>query len=80
MCIRDSFNGKVPLKVKTIKNVYSNVPGYADRIGAKEPIVCLKDHTYYAWVNSYGAVSAILPTGIKLGLYPSEFEVVEWHA
>lgn len=31
-----------------------------------------------AWTNSYGAVSAILPDGRMLGLYPNEFEVIEW--
>lgn len=35
---------------------------------------------YPAWTNSYGAVSAVLPDGSKLGLYPREFEIVEWHS
>lgn len=30
------------------------------------------------WVNSHGAVSAILDDGQALGLLPGEFEIVEW--
>jgi hypothetical protein len=30
------------------------------------------------YVNSHGAVAAILPGMQLLGLYPDEFEIVEW--
>lgn len=72
------FNNKVPRKVKATKVVRPAFPCMALVEGSKEPVMCFKDHVYYAWVNSYGAVSAILPSGDKLGLRPSEFEVVEW--
>ena len=33
---------------------------------------------YFARTNKHGAVSAIMPNGKTLGLYPDEYEVVEW--
>lgn len=66
------YEGKVPLKVLVNKRVYSalGTPGVA----------CAPGEEYYAWVNSYGAVSAIMSNGKTLGLVPSEFEVVKWHS
>lgn len=68
------FKGKVPLKVKMCTNVKADLPFLAtDGIEALEGI------EYYVYVNSYGAVSAILPNGEQLGLKPGEFEVTAWH-
>ncbi|HRH44030.1 MAG TPA: hypothetical protein PKY82_20535 [Pyrinomonadaceae bacterium] len=68
-----NFRGRVPLKVKLATTVYPDVPF------VPSDTVAQKDCEYYVWVNSYGAVSAILPNGETLGLRPSEFNVVEWH-
>jgi hypothetical protein len=68
-----NFRGRVPLKVKLATTVYPDVPF------VPSGTIAGKDCEYYVWVNSYGAVSAILPNGEKLGLRPSEFDVIEWH-
>jgi hypothetical protein len=68
-----NFRGRVPLKVKLAVRVLPDLPF------VPAGTVAEKDHEYYVWVNSYGAVSAILPNGEKLGLRPEEFDVVEWH-
>ena len=75
-----NFRGKVPLKVKVAKNVTPDLPFFGKELGIKVDTICLKDNEYYVWVNSYGAVSAILPNGERLGLIPSEFDVTEWHS
>lgn len=75
-----NFRGRVPLKVKVAKNVTPDLMIFKKELGIiKDDTICIKDQDYYVWVNSYGAVSAILPNGEKLGLLPSEFDVVEWH-
>ncbi len=43
-------------------------------------LAAVKGQDYLAWVNIHGAVSAVLPGDHRLGLYPAEFEVVEFHA
>lgn len=73
------FKNRVPLKVKAVKTVRPAFPCMALAEGSKEPAICLRNQVYFAWVNSYGAVSAILPSGDMIGLLPSEFEVVECH-
>jgi hypothetical protein len=75
------YRGRVPLKVMVAKNVKPDMPMlmFKKELGIKDDIICLKDQQYYVWVNSYGAVSAILPNGEKLGLLPSEFDVTKWH-
>lgn len=70
------FNDKVPLKVRMNTVVEPDMPGI---FPYKEGTFCLYGHEYYVWVNSYGAVSAILENGEQLGLKPGEFEVIEWH-
>ena len=75
-----NFRGKVPLKVKVAKNVTPDLPMFSNILGIQKDDICLKDNEYYVWVNSYGAVSAILPNGKKLGLLPSEFDITEWHS
>ncbi len=73
------YRGRVPKKVVMAKKVRPDMVAYGAILGIKEDTVALKDNEYYAWVNSYGAVSAILPNGESLGLLPSEFDVTEWH-
>lgn len=68
------WHGKVPYKVRLLKSVYPDMPFLC-----KDDTVCKRQHEYYVWVNSYGAVSAILTNGEQLGLKPDEFEVTEWH-
>lgn len=74
----DEFNypwgDRVPLKVIMLKTVYPDMPFLA-----KEDTVCKRGEEYYCWVNSYGAVSAILSNGDQLGLKPKEFVVTEYH-
>lgn len=71
-----NWRDKVPLKVKMAKTV---VPDFAEIIKPSEGTIVLDDWEYFVWVNSYGAVSAILENGEMLGLYPAEFNVTEWH-
>lgn len=68
------FNGKVPLKARMNTAVKSEVP-----FGPSNGLVALYSYEYYVWVNSYGAVSAILDNGDRLGLKPGEFTVIEYH-
>ena len=75
-----NFRGRVPLKVKMAKTVQSDLMEFKKELEIKDDTVALMDNEHYVWVNSYGAVSAILPNGQKLGLLPSEFDVVEWHS
>jgi len=74
-----NYRGKVPLKVMLAKTVTPDLMEFKKELGIKEDTLALKDNEYFVWVNSYGAVSAILPNGEKLGLLPSEFNVTEWH-
>jgi hypothetical protein len=75
-----NFRGRVPLKVKLAKNVTPDLMEFGKILGIKEDTIALKDNEYYVWVNSFGAVSAILFNGEHLGLLPSEFDVTEWHS
>lgn len=67
---------KVPLKVKLAKTVESDLKEF---IPTDPNTIALAENEYFVWVNSYGAVSAILENGQKLGLLPSEFNVTQWH-
>lgn len=74
-----NYRGRVPLKVKVAKTVRPDFIQLSPILGIKKDTICLKDNEYLVWVNSYGAVSAILENGERLGLLPSEFDVVDWH-
>lgn len=74
-----NFRNRVPLKVRTVNRITPDLPQFHKILGVKTDTVCEENGEYYVWVNSLGAVSAILPNGEKLGLKPSEFEVIEWH-
>jgi hypothetical protein len=66
------FEGKVPTRVRMLRTVASDIPCQL------RPMVVKAGYDYPAWVNSHGAVSAVLDHGGMLGLRPDEFEVVEW--
>ena len=71
----ERYNKRVPLKVRMLQSVQSDMP-----FGLCGPgMQVLQGVEYYVWVNSYGAVSAILDDGKYLGLKSNEFEVTEWH-
>lgn len=70
------FGDRVPKTVRLKTTVSSDaIVAFAHGYSLSTPKECC----YPAWTNSYGAVSAVLADGSKLGLYPREFEVVEWH-
>lgn len=70
------WNDRVPLKARMRETVPSDLAFMKDPENA---LSCIHGEEYYVWVNSYGAVSAILENGERLGLEPGEFEVTEWH-
>lgn len=68
------YGGRVPRRVSTIKPVVQDFPFLSDhpaRIAAGVEVDVI--------VNSHGAVTAILPGDVTLGLKPGEFEVIAWH-
>jgi hypothetical protein len=68
------WRGQVPALVDMLTTVQSELPPC---LGARQAI---EGETYPVWVNSHGAVSAVFPDGNKLGLKPTEFVVVKFHA
>jgi len=69
------WRGRVPLRVRMAKTVRPDWPG----VGCSAALEATKDEKYFAWVNSHGALTAII-NGERLGLKPYEFEVIEWHS
>lgn len=67
------FEGKVPLKIRMNKTVNSSF------VFLEKKLKAFYSQEYYCHVNSFGAVSAILEDGEKLGVKPDEFQVIEWH-
>lgn len=72
----EHWNNKVPLKVRMKQTVTGDMPMF---FPDSADLITVKGNEYYCWVNRYGALSAILPNGKRLGLKPNEFEVVEFH-
>lgn len=68
------FNNRTPLKVRMTTTI---VPDFFLPTNMNMKAEIKKE--YFVWVNSYGAVSAIMPDGQRLGLKPGEFEVVSFH-
>jgi len=68
----ERFERRVPVRIKVLRNVHGHpvmtTPGTFATMGK----------IYEAWTNSHGAVSAICDNGVLLGLYPEEFEVLEY--
>lgn len=70
----ERFADRVPKTVRTTRRVTADFP-----LNLTNPdCIAPRGDVFPAWTNSHGAVSAVLPNGEKLGLYPSEFEVVQW--
>ncbi len=65
-----NWNGKVPKIIRMLQFVHSDIPG--------DDVAAIRYEKYPAWTNQNGSVSAILENGIKLGVKPGEFEVIEW--
>ena len=70
-----AWHQKVPKRVRMAKTVYSDVPVF---MTGGERLAALDGKEYNVWVNSQGAVTAILEDGQRLGLKPYEFEIIEW--
>ncbi len=67
-----AWRGRVPKRIRMMKTVRSDFPCISR-------LIAPKGGEYNAWVNSHGAVAAVLPIGEMLGVRPYEFEVIEWH-
>lgn len=70
------YKGRVPLIVQTTCRVQSN--GIV-ALAHGRVLSVAEGSEHYCFVNSFGAVSAIVEEGQQLGLIPSEFFVVQWH-
>lgn len=68
-----SWHSKVPSRICMDKTIRSDIPFPEDRLCA------VAGREYDAYVNSHGALSAILDDGAMLGLKPYEFTVIAWH-
>jgi hypothetical protein len=68
--------GKIPLKIKMSCTVKSDLPMFIDKT---QGLIAFEGQEYFVWCNSHGAMSAILPNGEKLGIRPSECEIIQWH-
>lgn len=68
---------KVPLKVIMLETVTSDLPLFFPQ---ESDLICIKGNEYFVWVNKYGAISANLDNGERLGLKPKEFEIIEYHS
>lgn len=66
-----AWGARVPLRVRATRQVVG-IPFLTS--AATQP-----GQEYPVWVNSYGAVAAIMEDGRTLGLKPDEFEVTAWH-
>ncbi len=66
------FNNRVPLKIRMLKTVTSDIPMATD-------FIAVEGREYYCNVNSHGAISAILPAGKELGIKPNEAQIIQWH-
>lgn len=69
------FNNRTPLKVRMTTTVRTDFIVHNEQLSVKAE----ERKEYFVWVNSYGAVSAIMQDGQRLGLKPGEFEVVSFH-
>ncbi len=70
------YEGKIPLRVKMLETVTSDLPFFMMDDPAN---IAIGGNEYWVRVNCHGAVSAVFEDGSELGLKPAEFEVVEWH-
>lgn len=70
------YQQKVPLQIRMLKTVTGDIPMI---IAGSADLIAIGGNTYYCYVNSLGAVTALLPGANELGVKPSEFEVVSFH-
>ena len=74
----DGWGDRVPVKVRMLQRVRSDVPAILlQNRGERERLVAKEGETYYVYTNSHGAVSVWIGTE-RLGVKPGEFEVTEW--
>lgn len=71
-----SWHGRVPKRIRMANTVTPDLPMLFPE---SRGMVAGSGREYEVWVNSHGAVAAILEDGRKLGLRPYEFEIIEWH-
>lgn len=69
------FGNRYPVRIRMLKTARTDT---LLSLAQGRQLVAKAGEEYPAWTNSFGAVSAVFLDGEKLGLYPSEFEVVEW--
>ncbi|HSZ58660.1 MAG TPA: hypothetical protein VK797_23530 [Tepidisphaeraceae bacterium] len=72
------FNGMVPSKIRMRQTVRVD-PGLLLARPELKDTIAYCGELYDVWVNSHGAVAAVLPDGGQLGVKPGEFEVVEFY-
>ncbi|MFG0849649.1 hypothetical protein ACF8R4_08005 [Pseudomonas sp. FYR_2] len=74
------FGERVPRTVRMLKTVTADpMPGIGLAYIKGDPPLAKSGQTYPVWTNSYGAVTAVMEDGTRLGLRPEEFEVDSWH-
>lgn len=73
-----SWHDRVPKRIRMAKTVRSDVPVFLKGHSSFPDITAHNGIEYDCWVNSHGAVVAILDDEM-LGVKPYEFEVIEWH-
>lgn len=71
-----SWHQRVPKRIVMAKTVRSDFEFIVTR---EKRMIAQIGVEYDCWVNSNGAVCAILEDGDLLGVKPYEFEVIEWH-
>ena len=71
-----SWRGRVPVRIRMAKTVRPDPP--MTWLPENAGMAAELDRDYPCWVNSHGAVAAILPDGRHIGVKPYEFDVVEW--
>lgn len=73
----ERYNGLVPMRVMVTHIVPEELPYFLRQLDPDRSVRLGEEYDVY--VNSYGAVSAILSSGKMFGLKPDEFEVMAWH-
>jgi hypothetical protein len=74
------FGDRVPRTVRMLKTVTADpMPGIGLAYIKGDAPVAKEGQTYRVWTNSHGAVTAVMGSGVRLGLRPAEFEVDSWH-
>lgn len=64
-----------PTKIRMLKTVRPDFPFLLDE--KRRGIILISGQEYPCLCNPLGAVAAVFPDGVLLGVKPDEFEVVE---